>query len=686
MANLNALLNWGGKYSQISTDYVNITSDKDNYKKLLFTNVDSDNGDNGHIITHGIDYTPTYNGSLRGFVPTYALDEDYSKSWDTEKSQANALLFGDAKWRYIRAVDLPMVAVNKIDTANIYNDENLFSAASVIKLLQELRQETSDKIKANDAMTFIGGVSKTGDNLVFKVGLGDDGDSYNTLNSGDTFRASANFVLGSGVDTVPVESGDILVFCGPDETALNSEAANAAGNWVVVEGNVKGNSTYTINGTSYEVASDYPSQTYTIYAPDNAGTKGGLLYSTGSTPEWTGVGNPNQILVGNSEGAPTWLNKIALEAGFLYKTKADGSIDDSAHYDAKTLFSDFAKVLDTNTNAVNNLKATVGDTTILLTSFDGELWNIKAVDAVTADKTDHALTVNSNGLTLNQTKFDGSADTIISLNIAKSATGADGEDVPSLLGGVVIDGGVVAQNTGETGEFKGKGGIGATLSITDQGVVYLTESNIINALGYEPSDLSDFIIANNKANGLVPQLQKTQQNLVSGYYVLAFNPEDSNWNSVDENQVVTPMWRQLPSNLYNQENIFDIYVNDKTIADNKVVSYDPLVEANPLTELIFKAKATDTENGEKANRISITKNGNAIEFESTWRPIQVNGSDIADGTLNIVSSSDILVATSSVEDGNNTSDEIGFCIAWYNIETTEQEYVVPSKLQSAPLL
>ena len=66
-----AILNYVNNLTPVE-DYIGLkqSSDNSNYFKLVFT------GD-GHIITHGHDYTADYNGT-RGLVPTYNIDNyDY---------------------------------------------------------------------------------------------------------------------------------------------------------------------------------------------------------------------------------------------------------------------------------------------------------------------------------------------------------------------------------------------------------------------------------------------------------------------------------------------------------------------------------------------------------------------------------------------------------------------------------
>ena len=504
-----ALLNWGGQYSNIKTDYVGIASSNSNYVKLLFTN--SDTFGTGHIITHGIDYTPDFTAQYRGFVPQYALDTTYSATWDTTKGQANGLLFGDGKWRYIRTVDLPIVDFNpnELDSAT-YTDEVLFSALSVKEMVDA---KIEHSFKANDAMQFIGGIKLESGNWVTEPNV-------STLDSGYTFKATAEFTLGDE----RVEPGDMLVYIGADGKAIAQTVDREQ--WLIIEGNVKNVSTYNINGVPHLLESQ-EAKTATIFAPTTAGTSGQILYSDGSNePKWSGTtvdslaivsGNaPRYIAITDEtdllEGNAVPVDKFDIGVGKLLSLidsdeQAANSSTAAAkrkYYDAATLFGNFNLVEDATSNKVTGARIVVGDTARSVTWAEADkVWDITAsavekelkVDTTTGIKFETA-----------DVTYNGTEERTLSLLTATK----------SQLGVIRVD------TEGSAIDKVGKGieqyeGL-PTVSM-DNGLLYLTKDNVCAALGFEPGNIAEAfqydIILANAANSITELTEVTSNPFIN---------------------------------------------------------------------------------------------------------------------------------------------------------------------------
>lgn len=722
-----ALLNWGGTYSItegkgyvsyksnnsiVSSQYTGNGVESPYLYQLLFTDVDTTTK-TGHIITHGIDYTPDYTANSRGFVP-----------YCNANSPVKSLLFGDATWREIVTTDLPMVTAKLIDTADTYTEANLFSAASVIKLLQELRNETADKladaIKSNDAMRFMGGVSQSalGGELIFEVH--DPDKTLDSLQAGDTFRATSDITLPAGTkegsSEVMVESGDLLIFCGSDDTELTT--ADNSDLWIVVEGNIKGTATHSVNGTGYKVAAD-DATGFTIYAPSTAGTKGSLLYSTGATPEWAtpewdtpDTSGSSAIAIINKEAAPeftiltnktvdflngkgAFVDQKTITAGKLYNNGA------SLSYDATDLLSDFT--FTTTDSKVSSLAITIGDTSKQV-DFTEQLFNLTAAkvkEALTTDDNTGIYFETAEGQTAT---YDGSVAKVLKLSTASKTQ----------LGVVKVD--VLGQNTDAQGEnYKVGKGIGnyeglPTLSIVsgdtnnpeNNGLLYLTKDNVCAALGFEPGNLDQTFTY--KLFVSAAQTTTTENATLSD----ADNPYINFTSTHQDNDSGTPVTKVDDFIQFVGTSAITVTGKTNTIEIDTPYAYTGIkvganksIDTTTLTAFNASANATVLEflagDGIKLEQdgSSVTINTNfvssnsnhltldtatngQITFNSIWRDVKINDTSVGEDTnLNFVSSSDILVAT-SVDDSADTTQEIGFCIAWHNIKEDKIEYVGPS--------
>ena len=85
-----ALLNFANTYAEISGNLSLPESTSGDFVKLFFSK-------DGHIITHGKDFTPTFTPNMRGLVPT-------------SSGKATEIFRGNATWAEIAVTDLPIAS------------------------------------------------------------------------------------------------------------------------------------------------------------------------------------------------------------------------------------------------------------------------------------------------------------------------------------------------------------------------------------------------------------------------------------------------------------------------------------------------------------------------------------------------------------------------------------------------
>lgn len=251
-----ALLNFSKTYSEVSSYLTLAEATTGDYVKLVFTK-------DGHIITHGVDYTPTFAGGARGLVPT-------------SDGTSTKFLRGNGSWAAITTSDLPIASTLSQAIAN---------PTTTILNTQQVISYISDAFAANDAMRFKGSVSSTSFPTSCEVG--------------DTYRVStAGTYAGQ-----KCEVGDLLI-CIKDGTA--GTTITTSDYWIVIQSNINGYVTNHINNTAILLYSPNTT-TFDIFAPTTGGTSGQLLVSNGST------------------ATPTWVNQSSITAGKVSQSLSAGT-------------------------------------------------------------------------------------------------------------------------------------------------------------------------------------------------------------------------------------------------------------------------------------------------------------------------------------------------------------------------
>ena len=271
-----------------------------------------------------------------------------------------------------------------------------------------------------------------------------------------------------------------------------------------------------------------------------------------------------------------------------------------------------------------------------------------------AAKVTNALTKGNGILMSNQgtaeTSYDGSKAILIALAPATT----------SVIGGVIIDDGTksVLYNSGTPNTKY------PTVSVDTNGVIYLTHTNITNALGYDPDR-----VFTDTYNGLVPmastankQTNSTDNVAANTTYLLG---ADAKWYKLPVTSF-SSTWR-------------GIKLEGTDILDTSDGSNGGLA-------LNFKASGHTTITANKTNNVY----DGSFTFASTWRDIQVHL--ISGGTISqsagSIQDNDPLVFDNSesifmlgeeitVGSGANatTKTVIKSYITWYNMDTSEYEIV-----------
>ena len=212
-----ALLNFATTYNEVSDKLHLEQSNTGDYIKLYFTK-------DGHIISHGVDYTP----------------------WGTGIIPINRL------------------PINNNEASNDYLWDSL-----------TIQNKINQSFAANDAMRFKGTIGLNppnnytinGEEAEFPSKTAVVGDTYRVVSSGQYAR-------------VQCEIGDLLICIQADPTGTNTA-------WTVAQTNINGQIYHTINGVSKGFYSN-DTESFSIYAPISSGAFGQVLTSKGpkNHPDW----------------------------------------------------------------------------------------------------------------------------------------------------------------------------------------------------------------------------------------------------------------------------------------------------------------------------------------------------------------------------------------------------------------
>lgn len=247
-----ALLNFANTYAEISGNLSLPESTSGDFVKLFFSK-------DGHIISHGKDFTPTFTPNMRGLVPI-------------SSGKATEIFRGNATWAKITTADLPIAS-------SISDAITNGTASTTILNTKQIVEYVGNAFAANDAMRYKGTITYSNGNYTTHTVAGVKVQGFPTkCEVGDTYRVTSQGTYAGQT----CSAGDLLI-CIQDGTG---SSLNTAAYWTAVEANINGQVKHTVNGTSIYVYSN-STNTFTIYAPTTSGTQGQVLLSNGSSaPIW----------------------------------------------------------------------------------------------------------------------------------------------------------------------------------------------------------------------------------------------------------------------------------------------------------------------------------------------------------------------------------------------------------------
>lgn len=256
-----ALLNFANTYAEISGNLSLPESTSGDFVKLFFSK-------DGHIISHGKDFTPTFTPGVRGLVPI-------------SSGKVTEVLRGNGTWAEIATTDLPIATSIADAIANGTTNTTILNTQQIINYVGEA-------FAANDAMRYKGTITYSNGNYTTHTVAGVEVAGFPTkCEVGDTYRVTSQGTYAGQT----CSAGDLLI-CIKDGTG---SGLNTAAYWTAVEANINGQVKHTVNGTSIFVYSN-STTTFTIFAPTSGGTQ-------------------NQVLISNGNAAPVWTNQSNLKVG-----------------------------------------------------------------------------------------------------------------------------------------------------------------------------------------------------------------------------------------------------------------------------------------------------------------------------------------------------------------------------------
>ena len=300
---------------------------------------------------------------------------------------------------------------------------------------------------------------------------------------------------------------------------------------------------------------------------------------------------------------------------------------------------------------------------ILLWNGDEAVWAGR--DALNIGKS--LTTSNGSGLKIGTDNiYNGSADRTISLLQATIGS----------IGGVIIDSDGLQLNGKSTPTDEQAKENGATISISDTGVIYLTKQNIINALGYAPEGM-----------GAVKSTWRPIQ--VNGKDFLDSNAAGASLNIGSENSTIA-----ITKSTDNSGKVsFDVNLgydtaNDTSTSGLKRVAVkaggegtnlgrlyveipEYAVVSNEINGLAPKIITNETDKITPDYSILASKEGTSagwykldINEINTWRPISISGVDLENRPLKIVGTDNIVFTYDEAKFNSGESATFGIELQW----------------------
>ena len=277
----------------------------------------------------------------------------------------------------------------------------------------------------------------------------------------------------------------------------------------------------------------------------------------------------------------------------------------------------------------------------------------------------------SNGLwigtsnTEDNTGYNGSADKTIRLLQATTDS----------IGGVIIDKDGLQLNGKPTEVTDSRATVnGATISISPEGVIYLTQKNIINALGYAPEGMGAVKstwrpIKVNDKDFLDSNAAGASLNIGSKNSTIAITKSTDNSGKVSfdvnlgydtANDTSTSELKRVAVKAGGEgTNLGRLYVEipEYAVVSNEINGLAPKIITNETDKITPDYSILASKEGTSAGWYKLD-----INEINTWRPISIDGNDIGSKKFSIVDSQNIYIGVNQ----NSESDtyEIGFELQW----------------------
>lgn len=506
-------------------------------------------------------------------------------------------------------------------------------------------------------------------------------------NNGDFIKlyfTKDGHIITHGVDFIPWGNGTIPIDRLPvDNTKTDSSylwdsktisdkindsfVANSAMRFKGTIGLVSGSTTkYTINGTE----ATFPSSTAQVgdtYRVTSTGTYANQKCEVGDLLIC--------ITAGSSSTAATWT---------VAQTNINGYVSNKVNNVVRTAYSNDSEgytIFAPTTSGSNNQILISGG------ADKTPVWqNPSAITVGAANKVIGTLSTTGNGLKMSS-NYNGSANVTIQLLAATT----------SALGGVKID-------SGEK----------PTISVDSEGKIYLTATNVRNALGYDPVGVNNWRTI--KVNGTdtlgsatntgaldlsngpgVNVSYDTNQKKVIFSANTNYTTNGKNYkvevDATSNGLFVNVPWANTTYGVVSNTaaGLAPKVINTQTAQIN--ASYYLLASSNgQATPSWYKLPATafantwrdikindtsigsNTLNLKAGSKISLSNSNGTVTIASSWRDIKVGGTSIGDKTLNFMPSGDIYVKMADQDAESKDEFDIGFGLAWFNVSTGEYEY------------
>ena len=278
------------------------------------------------------------------------------------------------------------------------------------------------------------------------------------------------------------------------------------------------------------------------------------------------------------------------------------------------------------------------------------------------------------GNTGDNTGYNGSADKTIRL--LQATTGS--------IGGVIIDKDNLPLNGKSTPTDSQAKKNGATISISDTGVIYLTKQNIINALGYAPEGMG--VVTSTwrpiKVNGtdfLDSDAAGVALNIGSGNSTIAITKSTDNSGKVsfDVNlgyditkDTSTSGLKRVAVKAGTNANLGKLYVEipEYAVVSNTINGLAPKIIKTENAKITPNYYILASKEGTSASWYKLD-----LDAINTWRPISIATKDLGNRSLQIVETDNVVFTYNEQEFNQGKTATFGIELQWK--EWTDNELI-----------